>query len=65
MDFQEMYQMYDYYMRRSEQEYPEEKLTETKTDSAYDPTWVNEVFATEQKSYYNAAKYIERQLADF
>ena len=56
MDFQEMYQMYDYYMRRSESE----------PDSEHDPTWVNEVFAeTERKSYRKAAKHIERQLADF
>ena len=57
MDFQQMFQLYDYYMRMAERE--------TETNSAYDPTWVNEVFTTERKSYYNAAIYLERQLEDF
>lgn len=56
MPFEEMYQLYDYFMR----------MAEKKPDSEHDPTWVNDVFAeTERKSYLNAAKQIERQLANF
>lgn len=44
MSFQEMFQLYDYFMRMAENE---------------------GLDYTERKSYYRAARHIERQLADF